>query len=344
MTSLRIPISALLPPSTTSSGPTEPLPDPVAIAGELPATAPLHISLAYLSLADIPEFTHSPSHPQVVKRPRRVLIITGEKDGFHDAIRDEDEDWMRDHGGHYSVVHRLKRVDIRYCPTAQHLLLLLTLLSVDEDQDSKGGVGLKYKPDLVVLWNIAELLGEKKAPEMESEKEDLEFRAGQVDNSERPGRQEAEVLHAQYHHRRLPEHRFGSSLGRLADLVSVPKPPVQMVLLEPRLTATSSLPISSSSEPPSSITEKRIRIVDGWRRILGEPSTGTITKTLDEAKETPTHGLFLNLYPNERFGMSKRRCARNPDSSKAYEEALWLEHDVAEDVTKGGIRWDWVSR
>ncbi len=43
----------------------------------------------------------------------RVLIITGSKDGWHDAIEEDDEDWLRDHGGDYSVLNRLRRVDLR---------------------------------------------------------------------------------------------------------------------------------------------------------------------------------------------------------------------------------------
>ena len=41
------------------------------------------------------------------------MIITGNKDSLYHALQDEDEDWMREQGGGYGVMSRLKRCDIR---------------------------------------------------------------------------------------------------------------------------------------------------------------------------------------------------------------------------------------
>ena len=107
---LRIPISALLPPPKTAlpDSATAPLPSPAVILGPLPSTSPLHLALNYLSLADIPDFASAgPSSHE------RALIITGSKKVWQQALEEEDEDWTRDHGGDYGVLHRLKRIDVR---------------------------------------------------------------------------------------------------------------------------------------------------------------------------------------------------------------------------------------
>jgi hypothetical protein len=134
-----LPISALLPPSREPhSAPHHPLPSPsAAILGPLPPTTPLHLALNWLALSALPEYESAvrldneagPSRHQAgpageaateggqserrKRRPERVLIITGRKDEFYQALQDDDEDWMRDHGSDYTVLDRLKRVDVR---------------------------------------------------------------------------------------------------------------------------------------------------------------------------------------------------------------------------------------
>lgn len=134
-----LPISALLPPSREPhSAPHRPLPSPsAAILGPLPPTTPLSLALNWLALSDLPEYESTvrldndagPSRHQAgpvgvaateggkserrKRRPERVLIVTGRKDEFYQVLQDDDEDWMRDHGSDYTVLDRLKRVDIR---------------------------------------------------------------------------------------------------------------------------------------------------------------------------------------------------------------------------------------
>lgn len=137
-----IPTSTLLAPQTEPQlGPSHALPSPsAAILGPLPPTTPLHLALNWLALSDLPEYESTLSaiggHDRLSEpsrqvasveeppsgfgpgrrkrsRPERVLLITGRKDEFYQALQDEDEDWMRDHGSDYNVVERLKRVDVR---------------------------------------------------------------------------------------------------------------------------------------------------------------------------------------------------------------------------------------
>jgi hypothetical protein len=44
----------------------------------------------------------------------RVLVITGPKEEYVGTVEEEDEDWIRERGGDYDVLDRLKRVDMRY--------------------------------------------------------------------------------------------------------------------------------------------------------------------------------------------------------------------------------------
>lgn len=145
--SISLPLSALLPPQSPNNpiAPHHLLPPSpsAAILGPLPPTTPLHLALNWLALSDLPEYESALSaitparndpilaskdddivpkiegtggsgrRKRVRPRPERVLIITGRKDEFYQALQDEDEDWMRDHGSDYSVIDRLKRVDVR---------------------------------------------------------------------------------------------------------------------------------------------------------------------------------------------------------------------------------------
>ena len=119
---LPIPISALLSPSTSAT-PSDPVPSPTAaVLGPLPPTSPLHLALHWLALSDLPAYddatTRGPSETSA-----RAVMITGPKAGFAGAIEEEDEAWLRDHGGDYGVLHRLKRVDVRCVPRVRNASL-----------------------------------------------------------------------------------------------------------------------------------------------------------------------------------------------------------------------------
>jgi hypothetical protein len=108
----------------------------------LPPTSALHLVLKYIALSDLPEYEykyeydrghnqpgadaqadkegsggggHAETHAagRKGKEPARALIITGNKDSLYHAMQDENEDWMREQGGGYGVMSRLKRCDIR---------------------------------------------------------------------------------------------------------------------------------------------------------------------------------------------------------------------------------------
>jgi len=117
--SLALPISALLPPQTTA--PNDILPIPLSLLGPLPPTTPVHLALNHLYLSSLPEFESGPP-PQGPSRRRnrdRVLIVTGPKEDFGGSIDVDDEDYIRERGGDYGILDRLRRVDIRYIHSFQ---------------------------------------------------------------------------------------------------------------------------------------------------------------------------------------------------------------------------------
>jgi len=113
---LSLPISSLLPPQ--SSAPNDGLPIPLSLLGPLPPTTPIHLALNHLYLSSLPEFetgSQSVRSSESIKRNReRVLIITGPKEEYASNVEVEDEDYMRERGGDYGILDRLRRVDIRY--------------------------------------------------------------------------------------------------------------------------------------------------------------------------------------------------------------------------------------
>lgn len=48
--------------------------------------------------------------------------------------------------------------DHRYCPTAEHLALLLSLLSAQGRESENGAQTLNRPPGIIILWNMAGLL------------------------------------------------------------------------------------------------------------------------------------------------------------------------------------------
>lgn len=108
-----LPLGSLLPPSGVS--PSQALPRSLAVLGPLPPTTPIHLALNYLYLSDLPDFDHN-AHEPGNGRPKekdRVLIITGPEDSSKHAIKEDDEDYLRERGGDYTFLERLRRVDIR---------------------------------------------------------------------------------------------------------------------------------------------------------------------------------------------------------------------------------------
>jgi hypothetical protein len=111
---LALPISALLPPQTTA--PNDVLPIPLSLLGPLPPTTPIHLALNHLYLSSLPEFDfgNAPQRPSGTRNRDRVLILTGPREDFGSSIDVEDEDYIRERGGDYGILDRLRRVDIRY--------------------------------------------------------------------------------------------------------------------------------------------------------------------------------------------------------------------------------------
>lgn len=176
---LALPVSALLAPQ--SAPPHDILPIPLALLGPLPPTTPIHLALNYLYLCSLPEFgaDDNEGSQRNTRHRDKVLIITGPKEDYANAIEEEDEDYMRDRGGEYEILDRLKRVDIRYvcclhpylgltwdryCPTMKHVMLLLSLLTQERSNTSEPNgtqpqpQNLGYRPGMVILWNIGSLL------------------------------------------------------------------------------------------------------------------------------------------------------------------------------------------
>jgi hypothetical protein len=125
-TPVALPISSLLAFHSAPKTPVihEPLPSPsAAVLGPLPPTTPLHLALNWLYLHSLPEYSHYPESGEAEtggRSERRtgqedggVLVVTGSKDGFYNSLEEEDEDWIRDHGGDYDVLSSLKKVHIR---------------------------------------------------------------------------------------------------------------------------------------------------------------------------------------------------------------------------------------
>jgi hypothetical protein len=144
-------IASLLAPQRPA-GPHESLPTPsAAVLGPLPPTTPLHLALNWLALTDLPEYepdVASRAAPALGGSSRaatrgaevdpeadgskgygmgppaaaeekgrttgaRAIVIAGSKEGYYKSLEEDDEDWMRYHGGDYEVLCGLNRIDMR---------------------------------------------------------------------------------------------------------------------------------------------------------------------------------------------------------------------------------------
>ncbi|ODN82162.1 hypothetical protein L202_02456 [Cryptococcus amylolentus CBS 6039] len=173
-----LPLFALLPPSPSAPGPSHPLPSPAYIIGPLPPTTPLHLALNHLAFEDSQARAPSPPAPsrkgkekataslpsEPIVAPSRVLILTGTKGDFQDCIERENERWIRDYGGIFDVMHRLKRVDMRYCPTPEHLQLYLTMVSSSfgRSRDPQECHQLEKAPSLIIVYDAAAMFLEER--------------------------------------------------------------------------------------------------------------------------------------------------------------------------------------
>jgi hypothetical protein len=134
-TPLAIPLAALLPPQTTA--PNDILPMPLSLLGPLPPTTPIYLALNHLYLSSLSEFESVPEAPgsssRSSKRDReRVLIITGPKEEYANSIEVDDEDYIRERGGDYTILDRLRRVDIRYVLISSYLSRVLMTDTVQQ--------------------------------------------------------------------------------------------------------------------------------------------------------------------------------------------------------------------
>ncbi|KAE8537814.1 hypothetical protein D1P53_005870 [Cryptococcus gattii VGV] len=296
MTSIHLPLSSILPPSSSNPGPPHTLPVPNYILGPLPSTSPLHLALHYLDLADdsTRECASGARHDNdgqnmtedehdgkgALNTPTRVLLVTGPKAAFQDAIESEDEGWFREHGGWMSVIQKLKRIDMRFCSSAKQLQLLLTLLSKNQDRQANvDSHTLDGCPGLVILWNVAELFMVSSA---DTKQRASEVKQGNSSKSpEGSGKQfDNNICISDY----LNVLAAAREMANHFSSINPSGPATQLVVIEPNLTAHSSLPVL----PPSAQAEssdvwsrqttrkKRILVVDGARHLMGESNVAVM--------------------------------------------------------------------
>ncbi|WVQ82152.1 hypothetical protein IAT38_004280 [Cryptococcus sp. DSM 104549] len=337
---ITIPLSSLLPPSSTHAGPSRPLLSPAYILGPLPSTSPLHLALGFLSSSDPSSRDPGGIYPvtpaskgkqkednapaakesDAARRgaPARVLVIAGGKGEFQDRIAEEDEAWFRNHGGHYEVVRKLKRVDMRYCPTPAHLQALLTVISADNARQPSNmeGHNVEKVPGMVVLWDAAGLFmcedeGDENVPPAGEGEVDMEGGAtneGKREKMFKPGTCISDYLNVIAAARATADHL--SSLHPS-------EPPVHLVVLEPSIHPSAFLPIQPAAVPgdpaggPAKTREKMIPLIDGARRMLGRDAVGVIEPDAHPLEgnddEVARYSLAFEA-GGERFGLSQKVC------------------------------------
>lgn len=163
-------LSALLPSTAgyatisehqlTCRAPTGSLPALSAILGPLPPSAPLNVARNVLDLAGLDDFESGTDGKVQDQSPlgkhARVLIITGPRASFHAALEDEDEPHLRPN----ALPGADARVDIRYCPSAGHARLLLTLLTSSGKGGTQTVYDLESPPLLIILHDLLSLFDE----------------------------------------------------------------------------------------------------------------------------------------------------------------------------------------
>ncbi|KAK6910120.1 hypothetical protein I203_104151 [Kwoniella mangroviensis CBS 8507] len=375
---ISIPISSLLPLSSSSSSSSHPasqsyLPSPSYISGPLPPTSPIHLALNYLKLADerpYEPFQQPPNdqdskgkgkkkikddevQPTDLRSKERVLIITGSKWNYVDSIQEEDEDTFRSISGKWEVLKRLKRIDIRSCPTPSHLQLLLTLLTESDSRLPLSSTSnktpqpqyLESTPSVVILWDIAGMfMCEQSLDENEPPPKDEGM----------PGGEDEHVFTQQENGRKfrsevcLPDYMSLLAATRAAvdhlNTLHPSDPPVQLMVLEPSLNALSSLPIlpplsSENEDPkmPKSARERKVLLVDGARWIFGTDSIGMIHQISGDRNTTSYFCFTLDKDrekdQNQSYQIRKRKC-----SKADYSDPGWQGGDKMM-----GWSWEWIG-
>lgn len=75
----------------------------------------MHLALNHLYLSSLPTFGSRENDAGPSKSTRdRVLVITGPRDEFANSVEVDDEDYIRERGGDYTILDRLRKVDIRF--------------------------------------------------------------------------------------------------------------------------------------------------------------------------------------------------------------------------------------
>ncbi|WVW83887.1 hypothetical protein I302_105909 [Kwoniella bestiolae CBS 10118] len=373
-----IPIPSLLPSSFSSSstslqnkaGPSQSLPSPSYILGPLPPTSPLHIALNYLKEADERPYTpgipppneqdrkgkgKANTTPSIDEKPalrdlrsrERVLIVTGSKWNYVDALQEEDEDVFRNVSGSWEGLKRLRRVDIRSCPTPSHLLLLLTLLTESDSRLSSSKTAqpqyLESAPSVIILWDIAGMSMYEQSLD-ENEPPDMPEGEGEGD-SEQPSAG------------RGPKRKFKPDVC-LSDYMNIlsavraavdhlntlhpSDPPTQLLILEPSLNPLSSLPIlpplsSENEDPkmPKSARERRVALVDCAKWIFGKDSIGVIHQISGDQNTTSHFSLTFerDKGTDMSYQMRKKRCPK----------ARWSVPEWQGEEKPMGWRWEWMG-
>ncbi|OWZ60205.1 hypothetical protein C356_00216 [Cryptococcus neoformans c45] len=330
---LHLPLSSILPPSSSNPGPSHTFPVPNYILGPLPPTSPLHLALHYLDLADDAARENCASSARhgsdgqnmiedehdgkgALNTPTRVLLVTGPKSAFQDAIECEDEGWFREHGGRMSVVQKLKRIDMRFCPSVKQLQLLLTLLSKNQSRHANADSHtMDGCPGLVILWNVAELFMMSSTDIELRENKIKEDNNNNSNSSDGNGKQfNASICISDYLNilaaARETANHFSS--------IDPSGPPTQLVIIEPNLMPHSSLPVlppitsDESSDILSGQTprEKRILVVDGARYLMGESNVAVIQQQQqqEDDQEILTKYELTVGRAQTAFAMKRQRC------------------------------------
>ncbi|BEI80044.1 hypothetical protein CcaverHIS002_0105730 [Cutaneotrichosporon cavernicola] len=330
---IALPLSALLPPldsdqtrdkereaaarerlgfDTTPSPQFTALPRLAAVLGPLPPSAPLSVANAFLDLTDLALFETPPlpPHPGLAEPKPHVLVLTGSRADLHLALEEQDAAFLRSHS--YALFDRLRRTDIRYCPSVTHLRLLLAVL---------GSEGLKVAPpSMVVLYDVLGLL---MAPEEHDENVPADEERAEDEEPE-----PVKVL------------RPGVTLASYLELVAAALDIARVVgasllILEPGGDGVALPLIASASEtvPPTQRT-RTAQLSDGLRRLGITVGQVSRLKTETELAGQRTRGARYELkLGGETYAFARRVGTKSEFACPPREEGESLE--------EGGWVWEW---
>ncbi|WWC89356.1 uncharacterized protein L201_004278 [Kwoniella dendrophila CBS 6074] len=298
-----------------------------------------------------------------IREKERCLIITGSKWNFNDTIKENDEDSFRNNSGYFEYMKKLKRIDLRYCPTPSHMELLLNLLTESDQRviPSKGQQqqpqSLQSTPSLIILWDIASLfmyeenIDENEPPPQRTQKDDgMPLGEDEINDEDID-------MNGESHSKVRKKFKPGVCISDYMDILSAIRatidhlntlhpsdPPTQLVILEPSLDPLSSLPIlpplsSENEDPkmPKSARERKINILDGVRWIFGKDSIGTIHQLSGDQNNsisTLFYSLTFDIDKNKSYQMKKKKCDKSEYSIPNFESQL---------NRPTGWKWEWVS-